>query len=132
MTKKVIEGYIARDGHSLYFSNKPMKQSGFFGDGGIWYSTIEYEEHSPMDFREDMHEYMDIPELTEKESPRRCTITIEVGEFVGEKLDADFIQKRERIRSSVWALAEGTGRTFDEAKEILSKSIPDIVKYLED
>ena len=133
MIKKVIEGYIARtEPQEIVFSNQPMRQSGFFGDGDVWYSEIETDEKSPVDFRVDMHEYMDIPELTEKESPRRCTITIEVGEFVGEKLDADFIQKRERIRSSVWALAEGTGRTFDEAKEILSKSIPDIVKYLED
>ncbi len=130
--KKVIKGYIARDGHSLYFSNKPMKQSGFFGDGGIWYSTIEYEEHSPMDFREDMHEYMDIPELTEEESPRRCTITIEVGEFVGEKIDADFIQKRGRIMHSVRVLAEETGNTLEEAKAILAKSVPEISKYLED
>ena len=132
MTKKVIEGYIARDGHSLYFSNKPMKQSGFFGDGGIWYSTIEYEEHSPMDFREDMHEYMDIPELTEEESPRRCTITIEVGDFYGEKLDADFIQKRGRIMHSVRVLAEETGNTLEETKAVLAKSVPEISKYLED
>ena len=133
MTKKVIEGYIARTGHrEIMFSNQPMRQRGFFGDGDVWYSEIETDEKFPVDFRVDMHEYMDIPELTEKESPRRCTVTIEVGEFVGEKLDADFIQKRKHIRSSIWALAECTGRTFDEAKEILSKSIPDIAKYLED
>lgn len=133
MIKKVIEGYIARtDPREIVFSNQPMRQSGFFGDGDVWYSEIETDENFPVDFRVDMHEYMDIPELTKKESPRRCTITIEVGEFVGEKLDADFIQKRERIRSSIWALAEGTGRTFEEAKEIMSKSIPDIAKYLED
>ena len=130
--KKVIEGYIARDGNDLIFSNQPMRQSGFFGDGDIWYSTIECEERSPLDFRVDMHEYMNIPELAKKESPRRCTITIEVGEFVGEKIDAELIQKKERIRSSVWALAKGTGRTFDEAKAILAKSMPEIRKYLED
>ena len=130
--KKVIEGYIARDYGSLIFSDRPMKQSGFFGDGGIWYPTIEHEEDSPLKFREDMHPYIDIPELTEKESPRRCTITIEVGEFVGEKIDAEYMQKRERIRSAVWGLAEGTGKTFEEAKEILSKTVPEINKYLED
>ena len=84
--KKVIEGYIARDYNNIIFSNKPMKQSGFFGDGNIWYPTIEHEEHFPLDFRADIHEYMNIPELTEENSPRHCTITIEVGDFVGEKL----------------------------------------------
>lgn len=130
--KKVIEGYIARDGDDLIFSDQPMKQGGFFGDDDVWYPEIEHEEDSPLDFRVDMHEYMNIPELTEKESPRRCTITIEVDEFVGEKIDAELIQKKERIRSSVWALAKGTGRTFDEAKAILAKSMPEITKYLED
>jgi len=129
--KKVIEGYIARDGNDLIFSNQPMKQSGFFGDGDYWYSTIEHEERSPLDFRVDMHEYIDIRELTKEESPRRCTITIEVGEFVGERLDAEFIQRKERIRHNVDILAEETGRTFDEAKAILAKSMPEITKYLE-
>lgn len=130
--KKVIEGYIARDNGSLIFSDLPMKQSGFYGDGDMWYPTIEHEEDSPLDFREDMHPYIDIPELTEKESPRRCTITIEVGEFVGEKIDAEYMEKRSRIRSAVWGLAEGTGKTFEEAREILSKTVPEINKYLED
>ena len=130
--KKVINGYIARDGESLIFSNQPMKQGGFFGDGDIWYTTIEHEEHSPLDFREDMHPYIDIPELTEVESPRRCTITIEVGEFVGERIDPEVMEKRYRIRRSVMTLVEDTGKTFEEAKEILSKSLPGINKYLED
>ena len=130
--KKVIVGYIARDGGHLIFSDQPMKQGGFFGDGDIWYSTIEHEERSPLDLRVDMHEYMNIPELTEEESPRRCTITIEVGEFVGEKIDAEEMEKRSCIRKSVYALAEGTGKSFDEAKAILAKSLPEITKYLED
>lgn len=130
--KKVIEGYIARDGDDLIFSDQPMKQGGFFGDSDVWYPEIEHEEDSPLDLRVDMHEYMNIPELTEAESPRLCTITIEVGDFVGEKIDAELIQKKERIRSPVWALAKGTGRTFDEAKAILAKSMPEITKYLED
>lgn len=130
--KKVINGYIARDGESLIFSDQPMKQGGFFGDGDIWYTTIEHEERSPLDFREDMHPYIDIPELTEGESPRRCTITIEVGEFVGERIDPEVMEKRYRIRRSVMTLAEDTGKTFEEAKEILSKSLPGINKYLED
>lgn len=130
--KKVIAGYIARDGDDLIFSDQPMKQGGFVGDGDIWYSTIEHEEQSPLDLRVDMHEYMNIPELTEEESPRRCTITIEVGEFVGEKIDAEEMEKRSCIRKSVYALAEGTGKSFDEAKAILAKSLPEITKYLED
>lgn len=130
--KKVIVGYIARDGDDLIFSDQPMKQGGFVGDGDIWYSTIEHEEQSPLDLRVDMHEYMNIPELTEEESPRRCTITIEVGEFVGEKIDAEEMEKRSCIRKSVYALAEGTGKSFDEAKAILAKSLPEITKYLED
>lgn len=130
--KKVIEGYIARDNGDLIFSDRPMKQSGFYADDGMWYTTIEHEEDSPLDFREDMHPYIDIPELTQEMSPRRCTITIEVGEFVGEKIDAEYMQKRERIRSAVWGLAEGTGKTFEEAREILSKTVPEINKYLED
>lgn len=130
--KKVIVGYIARDGDDLIFSDQPMKQGGFVGDGDIWYSTIEHEEQSPLDLRVNMHEYMNIPELTEEESPRRCTITIEVGEFVGEKIDAEEMEKRSCIRKSVYALAEGTGKSFDEAKAILAKSLPEITKYLED
>lgn len=130
--KKVIVGYIARDGDDLIFSDQPMKQGGFVGDGDIWYSTIEHEEQSPLDLRVDMHEYMNIPELTKEESPRRCTITIEVGEFVGEKIDAEEMEKRSCIRKSVYALAEGTGKSFDEAKAILAKSLPEITKYLED
>lgn len=130
--KKVIEGYIARDGNDLIFSDQPMRQGGFFGDGDIWYSTIEHEERSPLNLRVDMHEYMNIPELTNDESPRRCTITIEVGEFVGEKIDAEEMEKRNHIRNSVYALAEGTGKSFDEAKVILAKSMPEITKYLEE
>ena len=130
--KKVIVGYIARDGDDLIFSDQPMKQGGFVGDGDIGYSTVEHEEQSPLDLRVDMHEYMNIPELTEEESPRRCTITIEVGEFVGEKIDAEEMEKRSCIRKSVYALAEGTGKSFDEAKAILAKSLPEITKYLED
>jgi len=129
--KKVIEGYIARVHDDLIFSDQPMKQSGFFGDGDMWYSTIEHEERSPMKFRADMHPYIDIPELTEKDSPRRCTITIEVGDFVGEKIDPEFMERRGRIRRSVCALAEETGHSFDEAKAILSKQLPEITKYLE-
>ena len=130
--KKVIEGYIARDGNDLIFSDQPMRQGGFFGDGDIWYSTIEHEERSPLNLRVDMHEYMNIPELTNDESPRRCTITIDVGEFVGEKIDTEEMEKRNHIRNSVYALAEGTGKSFDEAKAILAKSMPEITKYLED
>ena len=130
--KKVIEGYIARDGHSLIFSDRPMKQGGFFGDGDIWYTTIETEERSPLDFRADMHPYIDIPELAEEDSPRRCTITIEVGGFVGEKVDAALMEKRLRVRQSVATVAELTGKTFEEAAETLSGSIPDIGRYLED
>ena len=130
--KKVIEGYIARYNDDLIFSDQPMKQSGFIGDGGIWYTTIETEEDSPMNLRADMHSYIDIPELTEEKSPRRCTITIEVGDFVGEKIDPEFMEKRAAIRRSVWGLAEGTGKTFDEAKAILSKQLPEITKYLKD
>ena len=131
--KKVIEGYIARtEPDEILFSDRPMRQSGFFGDGNVWYPEIETDEDSPVNFRVDMHRYMDIPELTEEESPRRCTVTIEVGAFAGERLDADYIQKRERIRRSVKTLAEETGRTFEEAGGILEKSIPGITKYLED
>ena len=130
--KKIINGYIARDGYALIFSNQPMKQEGYIGDCDMWNTTIEHDERSPLNFRVDMHPYFDIPELTEKESPRHCTITIEVGEFVGEKIDAEFKEKCYRIRKSVRALAEATGKTCDEAKIILVKSIPDIEKYLED
>lgn len=130
--KKVIEGYIARDNGSLIFSDQPMKQGGFIGDGDIWYPTIEHEEDSPLDFREDMHPYIDLPWLTQEMSPRRCTITIDVGEFVGKKIDAEYMEKRASIRRSVLGLAEGTGKTFEEAKEILSKTVPEIKKYLED
>lgn len=130
--KKVIEGYIARDYNNIIFSNKPMKQNGFFGDGNIWYPTIEHEEHFPLDFRADIHEYMNIPELTEENSPRHCTITIEVGDFVGEKLNPEYIQKKERIRHSIEVLAEETGCSCEDAKAILSKYIPDISKYLSD
>lgn len=130
--KKVIKGYIARDGNCLIFSDQPMKQEGYIDDCDMWNTTIEHEERSPLNFRVDMHPYFDIPELTEKESPRHCTITIEVGEFVGEKIDAEFKEKCYRIRKSVRALAEATGKTFDEAKAILAKSIPYIEKYLED
>lgn len=130
--KKVIEGYIARDYNNIIFSDKPMRQSGFFGDGNIWYPTIEHEENFPLDFRADMHKYMDIPELTEENSPRHCTITIEVGDFVGEKLNPEYIQKKERIRHSIEVLAEETGCSCEDAKAILSKYIPDISKYLSD
>lgn len=130
--KKMIEGYIARDGHDLIFSDQPMKQGGFIGDDGLWYSTIEHEERSPLNFRADMHPYIDIPELTEEESPRHCTITIEVGDFAGDRIDSEYMEKRSRIRTSVYALAESTGKSFDEAKAILAKSIPEITKYLED
>lgn len=132
MIKKVIEGYIARDGDDLIFSDQSMKQSGFFGDGGVWYPTIECEEHSPMDFRADMHEYMDIPELTEKDSPRHCTITIEVGEFVGEKTDLNFMQKCSDVRKSVESLAKSIGKTFEVTKAMLEGLMPEIKKYLED
>lgn len=128
--KKVIEGYIARDDNDIIFSDKPMKQSGFFGDGNIWYPTIKHEEQFPLDFRADMHKYMDIPELTEENSPRHCTITIEVGDFVGEKLNPEYIQKRERIRHSIEVLSEETGCSIKDAKAILSKNIPGISKYL--
>ena len=130
--KKVIEGYIARYNNDLIFSDQPMKQSGFIGDGGIWYPTIEYEPDSSMKLYAGRHSYIDIPELTEEESPRRCTITIEVSEFIGEKINPEFMEKRAAIRKSVWGLAEGTGKTFDEAKAILSKQLPEITKYLKD
>lgn len=130
--KKIINGYIARDGDDLIFSDQPMKQDGYIGEGDMWCTTIEHEEYSPLNFRADMHPYIDIPELTEEESPRYCTITIEVGAFVGEKIDADFKEKCYKIRHSIWALAEATGKTYDEAKTILAKSIPDIEKYLEE
>ena len=128
---KVIDGYIARDGNEILFSDQPMKQSGFFGDGDVWYQTIEKEERSPVNFRVDMHKYMDIPELTKDESPRRCKITIEVGDFYGEKFDPDFIERRGRILKNIRVLAEETGHTFEEAKEILKKSLPEIEQYLD-
>lgn len=130
--KKVIEGYIARDGDDLIFSDQPMEQGGFIGDGGIWYGTIDHEERSPLEFRTDMHPYVDIPELTEEDSPRRCTITIEVGRFVGCRIDAGEMERRNRIRRCVATLAEETGKTLEEATDILSRSIPDIRKYMED
>ena len=130
--KKVIEGYIARDIDRLLFSNQPMKQGGFIGDGDVWYQTVDHEERYPLDFRVDMHKYMDIPELEMDNSPRRCTIIIEVGEFVGEKIDQDFMEKRNHFRRCIWAAAEGADITFEEAKAMLVKVIPDIEKYVKE
>ena len=131
--KKVIEGYIARtEPQEIVFSNQPMRQGGFFGDGDVWYSEIETDEEFPVDFRVDMHEYMDIPELTEKNSPRHCTITIEVGEQAGDVIDPKYVQKRERIRHNCALLAAETGRTFEEVALKLMEMMPESKEYLMD
>lgn len=130
--KKVINGYIARAGGDLIFSDKPMKQDGFYGDGGVWYSTIEYDDDSTVDLRADIHEFMDIPELTEKESPRKCTITIEVGDFVGEKVDPDFMQKRGDIMKSIRKISAITNRSFKEEAARIAEAAPEIREYIKD
>lgn len=133
--KLEVEGYIARDyDHSILFSNQPMQKSGFFGDGGIWYDTLEKEEDSPLDLREDMHEYLNIPELTFENSPRRCKLTIEVGEQLpgNDQREIDHRVKGMQIRRHVRNLAEETGHSYEETVEILRNSMPDIDEYLKE
>ena len=131
--KKVIEGYIARtEPEEIMFSNQPMRQGGFFGDNEVWYRVIETDEEFPVNFRVDMHEYMDIPELTEENSPRHCTITIEIGEQAGEVIDPEFTQKRERIRHNCAVLAEETGRSYDEMAQKLMEIMPESKEFLTD
>lgn len=134
MMKLEVNGYIARKDDDIVFSNLPMKKDGFFGDGDVWYDTLETEEDCPLDLRVDMHEYLDIPGLTEKSSPRYCKLTIEVGEQLPGN-DQDEIDRRVkamRIRGSIRWLAKETGGSFDETVEILRKSMPDIDEYLKE
>lgn len=132
--KKEVEGYIARYDDDILFSNKPMKKEGFFGDGDVWYDTLETEENSPLDLRVDMHNYLDIPELTFENSPRRCKLTIEIGEQLpgNDQHEIDRRVKAMRIRGNIRELAHATGRSYDEAVEILRKSIPNIDEYLKE
>lgn len=135
MKKLEVEGYIARDyDGSILFSDKPMKKDGFFGDHNVWYDTLETEEHSPLDFREDMHKYINIPELTFENSPRRCRLTIEVGEQLpgNDQQEIDRRVKGMRIRSHVRNLAEETGRSYEDTVAILRNSIPNIDEYLKE
>lgn len=132
--KKEIEGYIARYDDDILFSNEPMKKEGFFGDGKVWYDTLETEENSPLDLRVDMHNYLDIPELTFENSPRRCKLTIEIGEQLpgNDQREIDRRVKAKRIRSNVRELAAATGKSYQETVDILRKSIPDIDEYLKE
>lgn len=133
--KLEVDGYIARDyDHSILFSNEPMKKGGFFGDHDVWYDTLEKEEDSPLDLRVDMHEYLDIPELTFENSPRRCKLTIEIGEQLpgNDQREIDRRVKGMQIRSHVRNLAEETGRTYEDTVAILRKSMPEIDKYLKE
>lgn len=133
--KLEVEGYIARDfDHSILFSNQPMQKSGFFGDHGVWYDTLEKEESSPLDLREDMHGYLDIPELTFDNSPRHCRLTIEIGEQLpgNDRRDTDRRVKGMQIRRHIRNLAEETGRTYEETVGILRKSIPEIEEFLKE
>lgn len=127
-----IEGYIARYDNDILFSDRPMKKEGFFGDGDVWYDTLETEEESPLDLRVDMHKYLDIPELTFDNSPRRCTLTFEVGDQLpgNDQREIDLRVKGMRVRSLIRELAGETGRTYDDAVGILRKSIPDLDRYL--
>jgi hypothetical protein len=132
--KKEVEGYIARYGNGILFSNEPMKKEGFFGDGNVWYDTLETKENSPLDLRVDMHKYLDIPELTFENSPRRCKLTIEIGEQLpgNDQHEIDRRVKAKRIRGNIRELAHATGRSYDEAVEILRISIPDIAEYIKE
>ena len=132
--KKEVEGYIARYDDDILFSNKPMKKEGFFGDGNVWYDALKTEEESPLDLRVDMHNYLDIPELTFENSPRRCKLTIEIGEQLpgNDQHEIDRRVKAMRIRGNIRELAHATGRSYDEAVEILRKSIPNIDEYLKE
>lgn len=133
--KLEVEGYIARDyDHSILFSDQPMEKSGFLGDGGVWYDTLETKEKSPLDLREDMHEYLDIPELTFENSPRRCKLTIEVGEQLpgNDQQEIGRWVKGMQIRRHIRSLAEETGHTYEETVEILRKSMPDIDEYIKE
>ena len=134
MMKLEVNGYIARKDDDIVFSNLPMKKDGFFGDGNAWYDTLETEEGCPLDLRVDMHEYLDIPGLTEKNSPRYCKLTIEVGEQLPGN-DQDEIDRRVkamRIRGNIRELARETGKSYDKTVEILRMSIPDIDEYLKE
>ena len=132
--KKEIEGYIARYNDDILFSNEPMKKEGFFGDGDVWYDTLETEEKSPLDLRVDMHEYLDIPELTFENSPRRCKLTIEIGEQLpgNDQREIDRRVKAMRIRGYIRELARETGKSYDKTIEVLRISIPDIDEYLKE
>lgn len=132
--KLEVEGYIARYNDDILFSNEPMKKEGFFGDGDMWYDTLETEENSPLDLRVDMHNYLDIPELTFENSPRRCKLTIEIGEQLpgNDQREIDRRVKAMRIRSNVRKLVAATGKSYQETVDILRKSIPDIDEYLKE
>ena len=132
--KKEVEGYIARYHNNILFSNEPMKKEGFFGDGDMWYDTLETEENSPLNLRVDMHNYLDIPELTFENSPRRCKLTIEIGEQLpgNDQREIDRRVKAMRICRNIRELAHETGKSYDETVEILRKSIPDIGEYLKE
>lgn len=132
--KKEVEGYITRYNDNILFSNEPMKKEGFFGDGDMWYDTLETEENSPLNLRVDMHNYLDIPELTFENSPRRCKLTIEIGEQLpgNDQREIDRRVKTMRICRNIRELARETGKSYDETVEILRKSIPDINEYLKE
>jgi hypothetical protein len=134
MMKLEVNGYIARKDDDIVFSNLPMKKDGFFGDGDVWYDTLETEEDCPLDLRVDMHEYLDIPDLTEKISPRYCKLTIEVGEQLpgNDQREIDHRVKGMQIRRHVRNLAEETGHSYEETVEILRNSMPDIDEYLKE
>ncbi len=128
--KKTVEGYIAREDEDLVFSNLPMHKDGFFGDGGVWYDTLETEEESSLNLRVDMHEYLDIPELTFDNSPRRCKLTFEIGEQLpnNTKEDIDRRVKAIKMCHHIQELAEAAGKTFDETKEALCSLIPEVAE----
>lgn len=132
--KKEVEGYIARYRNGILFSNEPMKKDGFFGDGNAWYDTLETEEKSPLDLRVDMHNYLDIPELTFENSPRRCKLTFEIGEQLpgNDQQEIERRVKSMRIRGNIRDLARGTGKSYSETVEILRRSIPDIDEYIKE
>ncbi len=126
--KKIIEGYIAREYGHLLFSNKPMHKDGFFGDGGVWYDTLEKDERSTLDLRVDMHEYLDIPELTFDESPRRCKLIIEIGEQLpgNDPQEIEHRVKLMKIEHQVQEMATSTGIPYETIKNMFREYIPEI------
>ena len=70
----------------------------------------------------------------DENSPRRCKLTIEIGEQLpgNDQHEIDRRVKAMRIRGNIRELAHATGRSYDEAVEILRKSIPNIEEYLKE